>query len=113
MPQTVVTVRIDQKLLRWLDEIAKALKIDRASIVRILLNEGVQKHKLELALKLLKEGKITTEKAAEMCELSIYEIIEAARKEGIPSQLTIEDIRKETATMLKRLKKVELAKKIS
>jgi len=44
------------------------------------------------ALALLREGKITRAKAAELAGVSIYEIIELAAKQGIPISYDKEDL---------------------
>ncbi|MFQ6076474.1 MAG: UPF0175 family protein [Candidatus Bathyarchaeia archaeon] len=112
MGQTVVTVRVDPELLRELDEVVKREKTDRASLLRRMLTEGLERYKIGLAVKMYREGRLTTEKAAETAGVSIHEMIERLRREGIPSQLTLEDIREETARLLKRMGREDLAIKI-
>jgi len=110
--QTVVTVRIDPGLLKELDEIAKREKTDRASLLRRMLAEGLERYKIGLAVEMCREGRLTTEKAAEMAGISIYDMIERLRREGVPTQLTLEDIREETVGLLKRMKREDLAAKV-
>ena len=112
MSQTVVTVRIDPKILEELDEIAKREKTDRASLLRKMLVESLERYKMELAIEMYREGKLTTEKAAEMAGISIYEMIERLRREGVPAQLTVEEIREETMSLLKRMGREDLVAKV-
>jgi predicted HTH domain antitoxin len=54
---------------------------------------------LEQALALLREGKITRAKAAELAGVSIYEIIELAAKQGIPISYDKEDLEQDLRTL--------------
>jgi predicted HTH domain antitoxin len=54
---------------------------------------------LEQALALLREGKITRAKAAELAGVSIYEIIELAAKQGIPISYDKEDLEQGLRTL--------------
>ena len=58
--------------------------------------------KLEYALNLYQKGKITLMKAAEICDISLWEIIDIVRKKKIPMHYTIEDVEKD----------LEIAKKL-
>jgi predicted HTH domain antitoxin len=47
--------------------------------------------KLTYALRLYREDRITKERAAEIAGVSLYEIIAAARQQGIPASLTLSE----------------------
>jgi predicted HTH domain antitoxin len=56
---------------------------------------------LEQVLTLLREGKITRAKAAELAGVSIYEIIELAAKKGIPISYDKGDLEQDLQTLRK------------
>jgi predicted HTH domain antitoxin len=112
MGQTVVTVRIDPRLLEELDEVAKKEKTDRASLLRKILVEGLERYKMEMAIDMYKDGKLSTEKAAQTAGVSVYEMIERLRREGVPTHLTLEEIREETVGLLKRIGREDLVAKV-
>ncbi len=94
-----LNIRIPPKLVRDLDEISKAEQLDRTTVVKHLLQDAIKDWKLTYALRLYREDRITKERAAEIADVSIYEIIEAARQRTIPARLTVN----ETIEEIKRL----------
>lgn len=113
MLESVVTVRMDRKLLEEIDQIARKERNDRAAVLRRLISDALDRYRLGQAIKTYKEGRATTEKAAEMAGISVHEMIEMLRQEGIPSQLAVEDIRREAAELLERMGKKQLAERIN
>jgi len=112
MLKSVVTVRIDKRLVKEIDEIAKKEKSDRAAVLRRFISDALDRHRLRMAVQICKDGKITTERAAQMAEVSIREMIESLRREGVPTQLTTQDIRQDAVSLLRRMGKGELADRI-
>lgn len=90
-----VATRLKGKLLEDLDLIVREEKTDRATVLRKLLAIGVSHWKLEKALKLYSERKVTTWKAAEIAGLSLYEFIDILRVRRIPAQYTLEDLKED------------------
>jgi predicted HTH domain antitoxin len=109
---SVVTVRMDSRLIGEIDEIARRERSDRASVLRRLVSDGLDRYRLRMAADAYRDGKVTTERAAVMAGVSVHEMIEALRREGIPSQLGLEDLRRESAAMLRKAGKEELADRI-
>ncbi len=86
-----LNIRIPPKLVHDLDEISKAEQLDRTTVVKRLLQDAIKDWKLTYALRLYREDRITKERAAEIADVSIYEIIEAARQRTIPARLTVNE----------------------
>jgi len=105
MLKSVVTVRIDKRLVEEIDEIAKKDKSDRAAVLRRIVSDALDRQRLRMAIQMYKDGKITTERAAQMAEVSIHEMIESLRREGVPSQFTTQDIRQDAVSLLRRMGK--------
>ncbi|GFP21099.1 hypothetical protein HKBW3S06_00325 [Candidatus Hakubella thermalkaliphila] len=71
-------------------------------MTRKLLIEGVRRWKLEHALKLYREGRITKERAAELAEVSLYEIVDAVQERCIPSTYRLDDLKEDLRALYKR-----------
>ncbi len=94
MPVTLTT-RVDEKLAKLIDEIAKYEEIDRSTIIRRFLSKAVRDWLIEKNLKDYEEGKITLWQAAKNCELSLWEMINEAKKRGITISYTLEDLKED------------------
>ncbi|WP_290902258.1 UPF0175 family protein [Ferroglobus sp.] len=94
MPVTLTT-RVDDKLAKLIDEIAKQEGMDRSTIMRRFLSKAVKEWLIEKNLKDYEEGKITLWQAAENCGISLWEIINEAKKRGTIVPYTLEDLKED------------------
>lgn len=90
-----VSVRLDEKTLRELEELAKEFKTDRSEALRRVLAEGLQHAKLRRVTTLLRQERISIGRAAELAEVSLYEILEITEREGIPYGYSKEDLERD------------------
>lgn len=88
----VITARIDEALAREIEEYMKDFKVGRSTAIKMILSIGIRDWKTQKALKLYSEGKITLWKAAEMCDVSLREMIKKAAERGIPYQYSLSDL---------------------
>ncbi len=88
----VISARIDEGLAREIDEYGKEFGVDRSTAIKMILSRGIKDWKTQKALKLYAEGKITLWKAAEMCDVSLREMIKKAAERGIPYQYSLSDL---------------------
>ena len=84
-----------------LEEIEKEEKTDRATVVRKLLAKAIAEWKLEKALTLYCDGKITLWKAAKIAGLSLWEMMDIVRERKVPFRYAYEDFREDFETALK------------
>ncbi|MGQ4914563.1 MAG: UPF0175 family protein [Candidatus Asgardarchaeia archaeon] len=98
----IINVRVDKQLIKDLDDIAKDEKTDRASIIRQILAEVVQKRKMKKAIELYRKGLISLEKAAEIAGVSLWDMIEFKSELKVPYINSEEDIIAEIIEILKR-----------
>ncbi|MBA7523402.1 hypothetical protein ES705_15529 [subsurface metagenome] len=70
---TNLSVRMKKETIDELDRIAKLLGIDRATIVRKIINTGIRKQKIEVALDLYQKGD-TLERAANKADASLWDL---------------------------------------
>ncbi len=84
-----LSVRIKMNILRELDSLAALLGVDRASVVRDVINKGLETKKIDIALELYQKGS-TLEKAANTTNISLWDLIDEVKKRGITSKSDIE-----------------------
>ncbi len=97
----VISTRIPDDVAKDLKEIEKEEKTDRATVIRKLLAKAIAEWKLEKALTLYRDGKITLWKAAKIADLSLWEMMEITKERKIPFRYTHEDFRQDFETALK------------
>jgi len=68
-------------------------QLDRSTVVRRLLVEGIKDWNIKYALEQYSDGKITILRAARMAGVSLRQMLDIAAKRGIPFQYTIGDLR--------------------
>ena len=91
MPITITT-RVEDKLAKLIDRIAKEEGMDRSTIIRRFLMSSTTDRMIEKRLKEYEEGKITLWKAAEKCELTLYEMIIEVKKRGAKVPYSLEEL---------------------
>ena len=90
-----LNIRVPQSLIEELEHIASAEHVERTSVARKLLTEGVQRWRLDHALRLHEQGHITRERAAEIAGVSIYDVLDALRQRGTLAQYSLEELRED------------------
>lgn len=106
-----ISVRIDPNTINELDRVAKLLGIDRASIIRRIIADGIARERIRLGLELYQRGE-TMDRAADLSGASIWDLIDEAKSRGIVAKF---DVDQEKAMFITVLGKddPELARKIS
>ena len=91
-----LAVRIPPELEKEIIEITKKEKLDKATVVRNLLETGITEWRKQTALELLQEGKATFAKAADIAKLSLWEFADLLKQRNIEwVRFEPEDIEKE------------------
>ncbi len=90
-----ISGRIDKELLKEIEKIAKEKGLDRSAVLREALKLWIMEKKMEKALALLRERKITVWKAAQIAGTTYREILNKLRKENIPFPLSVEELKVE------------------
>jgi len=86
---TNLLVRMKKETIDELDRIAELLNIDRATIVRKIIDKGIEQQKIELAIGLYQKGD-TLERAANISGASLWDLFEELKSRGITSKFDIE-----------------------
>jgi len=81
--------------------------IDRSSAIQRLLKIGLREYKMEKALNMYRDGKITLWKAAESAGVSLRGMMEAIKARDIPYQYDLEALEEYVDELLTKRKTVE------
>lgn len=91
-----LAVRIPEEIEKEILEVAEREKLDKATVVRTLLKKGIEEWRKQTALELLRDGKATFAKAAEMAKLSLWEFADLVKQRGVEwVRYTPEEIERE------------------
>lgn len=97
-----LNIRVSPDLMGALEEIAQEEHLDKGAVVRRLLIDGIQRRKLEQALMLYREDRITKERAAELAGVSLYELMDLVRERGISAHLDVTEALEEVKALVRR-----------
>jgi predicted HTH domain antitoxin len=91
-----LAVRIPEEIEKEILEMVKREKLDKATAVRTLLEMGIMEWRKQTALDLLRDGKVTFAKAAEIAKLSLWEFADLVKQRNVEwVRYTPEEIEKE------------------
>jgi len=94
MPVTITT-RVEEKLAKLIDQIAKKEGMDRSTVLRRFLLKATKEWLIEESLKDYEDAKITLWQAAKRCNLSLWEMIKEVKERSIHIPYTIEELKKD------------------
>jgi predicted HTH domain antitoxin len=94
-----LNIRIPETIVQGLDEIAYREQIDRTTLARKMLTEGIQRWRIEYAIASYQRGEITKARAAELANVSIYDILDEVRQRGITPGYTLDELRQDLASL--------------
>ncbi len=97
-----MNVRLPKALLKAVEEMAETEHLDRTAVIRKLIAEGLQHYRLDRAMRLYTEGRISKARAAEMSGVSIYEILDEVDRRGLRSPYTVQDAREDLEILRER-----------
>ena len=82
MSKTIST-RIDEDVVKKLEEIAKREKIDRSALIRKFILQMLKEYELKRMAEFYRKGIVSLQEAASQANISLYEIMEYVQKENI------------------------------
>jgi predicted HTH domain antitoxin len=77
-----LTVRTKKKLVDQIDSIAQMRHLDRAQIIRQILEIGIEKEKINLAIDLYQQGE-TLDRAANLADVNLWDLLDTIQERGI------------------------------
>jgi predicted HTH domain antitoxin len=91
-----LAVRIPEEIEKEILEVVERAKLDKATVVRNLLELGIAEWRKQATLELLRDGKVTFAKAAEMAKLSLWEFADLVKQCNVEwVRFTPEEVEKE------------------
>jgi predicted HTH domain antitoxin len=98
MTEITISSRIPKEMARDLEMFMREESLEKSASIRKLLAEGLKRWKEGRALKLLREGRVSYVKAAEIAGMSVWEFADLVRKEDVvwikSEKMIEEDIKK-------------------
>jgi predicted HTH domain antitoxin len=96
LPLKPLAVRVPAEIEKEILEIIKKEKLDKATVVRNLLETGITEWRKQTALELLQKGKATFAKAADIAMLSLWEFADLVKQRNVEwVRYEPEDVEKE------------------
>ena len=90
-----VTTRVPKETLYEIDKFSKEKHMDRATMLRNLIEQGLEDEKKERILQQYKNRKISLQRAAELLKVDLVEMLELIKKEGLHLDYTEEELRED------------------
>ena len=92
MGQKTVATRIARSLEAELRDVMREEGVDRSTAVRKLLEIGASEWRRKRALELYRGKKVSLWGAASIAGLTLREMLDVAKREGVPAHVSVEDI---------------------
>ncbi len=93
MPEEVVSVRLEDELLKYAEQRAKEEKIPKSAVIRKLLALGVEYERLKRGIELYRDKRASLGKAAEIAGIPISQMMDWLVRFGVKSNITLQDYR--------------------
>jgi predicted HTH domain antitoxin len=78
-----LAVRVPEEIEREIQEVIRREGLDKATDVRALLELGIREWRRQTALEMLRDGKVSSAKAAEIAKLSLWEFADLVKQHNI------------------------------
>ena len=88
----VIATRVNEDFMKDIELICKVEGLDKATVIKRLLTEGLKKWKLDYAIKLYCDGKVSLWRAARIANISLWEFIDILKEKRIELHLDAKDL---------------------
>ena len=95
MKEKLMSFRLPLNVDKEIEKLAIIEDTDKSKVMRELLILGVKEKKLEQALKLYSQGKISLWKAARISDISLWKIMEIIKEKKIQIQYDERELRED------------------
>jgi predicted HTH domain antitoxin len=92
---TTLTVRVEDDLAKLIDEVSEEEGINRSTVIRRFLIKATKDWLIGKSLKEYSHGKITLWQAAYKCGLSLWELMDEAKKREVQVPYTLEEFKED------------------
>ncbi|MFH1224510.1 MAG: hypothetical protein V1676_01775 [Candidatus Diapherotrites archaeon] len=97
-----VGIRLDSKMLGKLETLGKEENMDRSTVARMLLDEGLKNYVKRKAAENYKAGRTTISGAAKKAGITIWEMEQYLVSNGYRSQYSTEELQEEFRLLVKQ-----------
>lgn len=80
---TAITTRVDEEIVREIDQLSKERQMDRATMMRNLIVEGLKTERFKRVVELYKQEKISMGKARTLLNVDFDEWLTIMKKENL------------------------------
>lgn len=100
LPETI-SLRLPSETLRKLGKIADKEGKDRSSLIRELLERGIEEKNLDNAIELYQKGRVTGWKAAQLAGVSLWNFYKVLEERGVLIQYSEHDLEEDLKALTK------------
>ncbi len=90
-----VTTRVPKETLEEIDKYSKEKHMDRATMLRNLIEQGLENKKREMILQQYKSRKISMQRAAELLKIDLAEMLDIIKNEDLHLDYSEEELRED------------------
>ncbi len=90
-----ISLRLPRETIEKLDKIADKEQKDRSTLIRELLDNGIQEKDIEHAVEQYRKGQATSWKAAQNAGISLWKFLEILREKGVLIQYSEHDLKED------------------
>jgi predicted HTH domain antitoxin len=94
-----VSTRLEKEEVRELEELAEREGLDRASVMKQLLRRGMREALWQEAVREYRAGRITLSRAAEVAQVSLWDLIARMPEEGLELSYGVEELDADLETL--------------
>ena len=87
-----ISLRLPSDTLKKLDELAERERKDRSTMIRELLDAGIQEKDLDYVVEKYRKGQVTSWKAAQIAGVSLWRFLEVLRERNVLIQYSAQDL---------------------
>jgi predicted HTH domain antitoxin len=87
-----ICLRLPKETARKLREIANKEEKDRSTLIREIIEEGIEEKNIENTIELYQKGRITGWKAAQLANISLWNFYKLLTEKGILLQYSQQDL---------------------
>jgi len=95
----VMSARLSKERVRLIEEIARAEKVDKSTVIDRALERYATEWKLERAVESYRDGSVTLVRAAEIAGISIWEMMDVLGRRKVQAQYDLEDFEEDLKTL--------------
>ncbi|MAF13577.1 MAG: hypothetical protein CMI53_01655 [Parcubacteria group bacterium] len=93
-----ISIRVPKELIKKADSLSKLERLERSTILRQAVEEGLDNLRKKAAIDFYKQKKLTLSESAKLADLGVGEMMDMLVKEGVKSDLSVEELKEELET---------------